>query len=263
MNTSVDTRPRGPALLRSPSLSDFSTALKAGWHDMRRAPFYGVFFSSVYVLLGWLMAAVTYQTGETYWIVLAVMAFPMIGSLAALGFYEISRRLASGLPLTFREILTDVWLHKEGQVPWLAVIIVVMLLFWFFLGHMLFALFLGNQPMTNVSSSLEVFLTLDGLSMLAVGTAVGAVFSGLIFSMTVIGLPMLVDRDVDFMTASLMSIGEVKDAPGPFLIWAAIIAAATFIALLPWFLGLFLVLPLFGHATWHLYKSLEGEAPDA
>ncbi|MCF6443647.1 DUF2189 domain-containing protein [Nereida sp. MMG025] len=256
MTTLTNRRPHGPALLRSPTLGDIVHALRLGWRDMRRAPLYGIFFSSVYVLLGWLIAGVTYRTGESYWMVLAVLAFPMIGSLAALGFYEISRRLEVGSPLNFGEILTDVWLHKEGQVPWLAVIIVVMMLFWFFLGHMLFALFLGNQTMTNVFSSFEVFLSGDGLMMLAVGTTVGAVFAGLIFAMTVVGLPMLVDRDVDFMTASLMSIGEVKDAPLPYLMWGGIIAIATFIALIPWFLGLFVVLPLFGHATWHLYRSM-------
>ncbi|WP_438960019.1 DUF2189 domain-containing protein [Nereida sp.] len=146
------------------------------------------------------------------------------------------------------------WALKNGQVPWLAVIVVVILLFWFFLGHMLFALFLGRQPMVNISSSAEVFLSANGLTMLAIGTGVGAGFLTLIFSMTLFGLPMLIDRDVDFMTAGLASIAQVMAYPVPYMIWGAVIGLASIAAIIPAFLGMFIVLPLFGHATWHLYK---------
>jgi uncharacterized membrane protein len=148
-----------------------------------------------------------------------------------------------------RGILRSIWALKNGQVPWLAVIIVVMLLFWFFLGHMLFALFLGLQPMVNTSSSAEVFRSANGLTMLALGTGVGAVFSTLIFSMTLFGLLMLIDRDVDFMTAGLASITQVMAYPMPYMIWGAVIDLATIAAIIPAFLGMFIVLPLFGRAT--------------
>ena len=145
----------------------------------------------------------------------------------------------------------------------LLLIIVVIFLFWFFLGHMIFALFLGLKPMTNISSSLDVFLTANGLVMLAFGTAVGAVFATLVYSMCVMGLPMILDRDVDFVSAMLGSIKAVRAAPGLYLIWGAVIGVITLLAMIPAFLGLFIAMPLFGHATWHLYKRVaEPTAPE-
>lgn len=129
-------------------------------------------------------------------------------------------------------------------------------LFWFFLAHMIFALFLGHSAMTNVSSSFEVYLTSQGLSMLTVGTVVGGLFALLIYMITVIALPLLLDREVDFVTAMITSFQVVTGNPGPMLIWAAFIAIVTFLALVPGFFGLFLVLPLLGHATWHLYRQI-------
>ncbi len=121
---------------------------------------------------------------------------------------------------------------------------------------MIFALFLGLSTMTNISSSFEVFLTPNGLLMLAVGTIVGGVFALLLFMITVIALPLLLDREVDFVTAMITSFQAVLRDPVPMLAWAAFIAGLTFLALIPAFLGLFIVLPLLGHATWHLYRQM-------
>ncbi|WP_300538521.1 DUF2189 domain-containing protein, partial [uncultured Nocardioides sp.] len=126
-------------------------------------------------------------------------------------------------------------------------------LFWFFLGHMIFALFLGLSPMTNVHSALDVYLTSEGLGMLATGTLVGAMFAALVYALAVLALPMLLDREVDFVTAMIASFQYVAAHPGPMLGWAALIAMATFAGLAAGFLGLILVLPMLGHASWHLY----------
>ena len=254
MDDYLKNRPHGVTKFRAPKCSDFMRALRAAAVDMVRYPAFALVFAGAFVIIGLAIATLTYASGHSYWLVLAVMGFPMVGSLAALGFYLISWQHHRGRPSTMRGILRSIWALKNGQVPWLAVIIVVMLLFWFFLGHMLFALFLGLQPMVNTSSSAEVFRSANGLTMLALGTGVGAVFSTLIFSMTLFGLPMLIDRDVDFMTAGLASITQVMAYPMPYMIWGAVIGLATIAAIIPAFLGMFIVLPLFGHATWHLYK---------
>jgi uncharacterized membrane protein len=154
------------------------------------------------------------------------------------------------------DVIGVVWNNRSGQLPWLAAIIVVIFLFWFFLGHMIFALFLGLSPMTNVSTSAEVFLRADGVAMLGFGTMIGAAFALLVFALTVLGMPMLLDRDVDFITAMLRSMAAVRDSFGLFVLWGLFIGAVTLLAMLPMFLGLFIAMPVLGHTTWHLYQRL-------
>jgi len=252
----MDTRPRGAPNIRPPHFDDIKASLAAGLRDFTSAPIFGLFFASFYVSVGLVMSWITVSTGQTFWLILAALGFPLIGAFAALGLYEISRRRMEGEPLDFGQIVGLVWSQKNGQLPWLAVVIVVVFLFWFFLGHMIFALFLGLSPMTNVSTSLEVFLTPSGLMMLAFGSAVGAVFATIVFSMSVLGIPMLLDRDVDFMTALTRSMGAVMERPIVYLLWGAFIGIVTLLAMIPALLGLFLVLPVLGHATWHLYKRV-------
>jgi uncharacterized membrane protein len=235
-------------------LTDLRASLALGWQDFRRAPLLGAVFSAVYVLGGWLIWWAMTTKGQVWWTLPASAGFPILGPFIACGFYEISRRLEAGEPLIASEIFGVIFRQKDRQVPAMAAVIVVYFLFWNFLSHMIFALFLGNATMTNVSSSLEVFLTPDGLMMLAFGTAVGAAFAMLLFSLTVVSLPMLLDREVDFVTAMLTSFALVRENPRVMLGWGALIAVCLFLGMVPGFLGLFVVLPLFGHASWHLYR---------
>jgi uncharacterized membrane protein len=234
--------------------SDLKASLALGWRDFKRAPLMGLVFSAVYVLGGWLITFAMTTKGQVWWTLPASAGFPILGPFIACGFYEISRRLEAGEPLRAADVFGVIFRQKDRQIPAMAAVIVVYFLFWNFLSHMIFALFLGNATMTNVSSSLAVFLTPGGLMMLAFGTAVGAAFATLLFSLTVVSLPMLLDREVDFVTAMLTSFALVQANPLVMLSWGALIAASLFLAMIPGFLGLFLVLPLFGHASWHLYR---------
>lgn len=254
-----DTTDSGPTPL--PAIARLTPAvipevLRAGLRDFLRAPGFGLFFSAVYVAGGIVIYLVFAAGGQEWWLLPFALGFPLLAPFAAIGLYEVSRRIEAGEPLDWGQVLGVVFAHKDRQVPSMAMVVLLIFMFWVFMAHAIFALFMGLAPLTHISSSLQVFLTPNGLTMLAVGTVVGAGFALALFSFTVVGLPLLLERDVDFITAIITSVGAVQANAGAMLIWGVVIAALLFAGMLPLFLGLFVVLPVLGHATWHMYRRL-------
>lgn len=236
------------------TLGEVAAALRAGAADFRRAPAFGLFFSAFYVLAGFVLMWIGAST--FVWSLVLSLGFPLVAPFAAVGLYEVSRRLEAGLPLDWGEILGVVASERKRQLPWLGAILVIVFLFWSFLAHMIFALFMGLSTMTNISSSYEALLTPNGLTMIAVEVLIGGAAAFFVFSITVVGMPLLLDKEIDFVTAMLHSMRAVGQNLGVMLVWAATIAGLLFLGMLPYFLGLFVVLPVLGHATWHLYRRV-------
>lgn len=251
----TNTEPDRPEILHA-EWGDITASLRAGLRDFAAAPAFGLFFAAFYVAGGWLVTWALMAKGQLWWTLPASAGFPILGPFIACGLYEVSRRLETGAPLRVNEVLGVILRQKDRQIPSMAAVIVIFFLFWNFLSHMIFALFLGHATLTNVTSSLAVFTTPEGLLMLVFGTAVGAVFAGILFAITVVSLPMLMDREVDFVTAMITSFGVVQQSPVVMLGWGAVIGGLLFLGMLPGFLGLFAALPVLGHASWHVYRRV-------
>ncbi|MBM3612581.1 MAG: DUF2189 domain-containing protein [Alphaproteobacteria bacterium] len=245
-------------VFRPLSRADLSAALADGWRDFRRAPAFGLFFAGFYVAGGLFLVWAMTTTGQIWWTIPLTLGFPLLGPFVAVGFYEVSRRLEAGEAPRWRAVLGVIAAERNRQIPTMAAVIVVFFLFWNFVAHMIFALFMGLQVMTNPTSSFTVWLTPNGIGMIVLGTAVGAGFATVLYALSVLSLPMLLDREVDFVTAMLASLACVSANPALMLGWGALIAAVVFVGMIPAFAGLFVALPLFGLASWHLYRPACG-----
>lgn len=235
---------------------DLRSALDAGWADFKRAPAFGLLFAAFYVMGGLVLAMVAFASGQEWWLFPFILGFPLIAPFAAIGLYEVSRRIEAQEPLDWRVVTRVVFAQKDRQIPSMAMVVLLLFMFWVFVAHTVFALFMGVSSLTNITSSAAVLFEARGLSMLLIGTLVGAGFAAVLFSFTVVGLPVLLDREVDFISAIIVSVQAVLLNLPVMLLWAATIAGLLFIAILPAFLGLLIVLPLLGHASWHIYRRL-------
>lgn len=246
--------PQVPQVASDLTWGDLSAALAAGWRDFAAMPRFGLFFGGVYVLAGLAIGWASLTGGEPTWLIPAIAGFPLVAPFIAVGLYEASRRRASAEPLTWRAVLGALKGHGDDQILSMGVIVFVAFSFWMIVAHAIFAIFMAESGMGGGGDALAAFLAPSGLAMLAVGSAVGAVMAFAFYAMTVISLPMLVDRKVDFLTAIITSLKVVRSNAAVMLGWAAVIAMVLFAAMLPAFLGLLVALPVLGHATWHLYR---------
>ncbi|MFN3688969.1 DUF2189 domain-containing protein [Salinarimonas sp.] len=246
---------RPEPVVRAITHDDVRAALSEGLSDFRAAPAYGLFFGAVYAAGGILLVLLTAYSGMGYLAYPLAAGFALIGPFVAVGLYEVSRRRDAGEPLGWRPILGVVFSQSRRELGWMAFVTLFIMIIWLYQVRLLLAIFLGFQSFASLGEFLTVvFTTPEGLMFLFVGNIVGAVLSAALFSLTVVSFPLLLDRDVDFITAMITSVKAVIAAPVPMLGWAAFIVASLVVATVPFFLGLLIVLPALGHATWRLYK---------
>ena len=249
--------------LREIRFADLGAALGQGWDDFLRAPVFGLVIAGLFVA-GGIVILLQLTVLDQGWLILPIaVGFPLIGPFAAVGLYEVSHQLEQGLRPDWNGVLHRILEQRKGQIPSIAFVVIFFFGIWFYLAHLIFALFFGLSAMTNISSSWQLLLSAQGLIMLAVGSAVGGVLALLLFSISVVSFPLLMDREVDFVTAMIVSVTAVKRNFPVMLAWALLIGVLTVLALVPAFLGLFVVLPVLGHATWHLYRRAVAPAEEA
>ncbi|MDH4440434.1 MAG: DUF2189 domain-containing protein [Rhizobium sp.] len=237
------------------TLSDVADALADGWRDYRTYPLFGLFFGAIYAVGGVFIAVMLTYYHLPWMIIPVAIGFPLVGPFVAVGLYEISRRHQSGEPVGWASVLAEVFRQRERQLSWMAFVVLFIFWIWIYQVRLLMALLLGFRIPATLNAFAELVLTTPaGLTFLAIGTVVGAVLATILFTATVISMPLLLDHEPDFVTAMLTSMRTVIENPVPMLAFGLIVAISAFLAMLPVFAGLLVVLPVAGHATWHLYR---------
>ncbi|MEO0636339.1 MAG: DUF2189 domain-containing protein [Pseudomonadota bacterium] len=243
---------------RAATVADLRYALKSGLADFVAHPVPGLIFATVYIAIGYAIAGSLFIMGEAWLAIPFFVAFPLIAPFAAAGLYEVSRRRETAEPVTLRAVMLTVWRQRGRDMGWMAFTVLFIMWIWIYQVRLLLAIFLSRLSFSSLEGFTElVFQTSQGWAFLIVGTVVGAALATALFSATVIAMPLLLDRDVDFVTAMIRSVQTVLDSPLVMLGWGLFTAAALIVSMLPALGGLLFSLPIFGHATWHLYRSLE------
>lgn len=250
-------------VVRRIGAADVIDALGKGLRDFQAMPLYGLALGAFYAAGGSAVVLATTAFGMSYLSYPLAAGFVMIGPFAAIFLYELSRRREEGRPI----VLRDIWKTITGrtEIAWMAFVTIFIFVVWMYQVRLLMALFLGlKASFASIQQFITVVLTThEGLVFLLIGNVVGAVLSLVLFSLTVVSFPLLLDRDVDFITAMITSVRSVVTSPLPMIGWAAAIVVLMIVSCLPYFIGLMVTLPVLGHTTWHLYRRIVApvEAP--
>ena len=243
-------------VVRSITAGDIAEALGEGLRDFQAVPLYGLAFGALYAAGGIAILLCLMAFGLVYLAYPLAAGFAMIGPFVATGLYEVSRRRETGQAISIGAIWATV--KARGEIGWMAFVTLFVFVVWMYQVRLLIALLIGlHASFSSLREFITVVLTTnEGLLFLAIGNAVGAALSLILFSLTVVSFPLLLDRDVDFVTAMVTSVRAVVTSPVPMIGWAAVIVVLLIVSALPYFLGLLVTLPVLGHATWHLYRRI-------
>ena len=224
--------------------------LAAGWRDFVRCPGIGLFYGACFMAMGWLLMAV-FEHAPAY--VLALSAgFLLTGPFFCLGLYQASRRLERGeTPDLGNSLLA--WDQRTGTLAIFGFVLLVLEMLWGRASLIIFAVSFDGMP--DFKGSLLALLNPENLQFIIAYLLVGGLFAGLIFAVSVVSIPMILDRPTDAISAGLTSLRLVLGQPLVMLFWGALITGLVVLAMLPWFAGLLVVGPVLGHASWHAYRA--------
>lgn len=242
--------------LRPLRLRQLGEWLRLGVRDFLRAPAIGLFYGACFVAMGWALMSV-FEHAPVY--VLALSAgFLLMGPFMCMGLYRVSQQLERGDAPHFVDSLLA-WRTRMGTLAIFGFALLVLEMLWGRAALVVFAVSFDGMP--DFKGSVLKVLALENLGFVVAYLGVGALFAGLIYAVSVVAIPMILDRQTDAITAALTSLRLVLTQTFVLLCWGALITTLVVLALLPWFLGLLVVGPVLGHATWHAYRAAVGELP--
>lgn len=224
--------------------------LQLGWQDFRRAPGIGLFYGACFTLMGWALVKV-FESSPAY--VLALSGgFLLMGPLLCLGLYRVSQRLELGEQPGFADSLFA-WQARAGQLGIFGVVLLVLEMLWARSTLVIFAVTFDGMP--DFKGSIGMLVSGENLGFLVTWSIVGAVFALLIYSVSVVAMPMILHRRTDAITAGLTSMRLVLSQTPVMIFWGVVISGLVLLSMLPWFAGLLVLGPVLGHASWHAYRA--------
>ena len=230
--------------------------LALGWNDFTASLAVSLPYGAALTLAGWVMGLLMFEAEIAWAILPAGAGFFLVAPLLAAGLYETSRRRAMGLSTTLAQSLEG-FRRNGAQIGLMGIALLLIHLFWVRVATLLFALFFDSSFAPSLSALPAAMLQSPMLlPFLIIGTGFGFVLASAAFAISAISIPMLVDQPVSALEAITTSIRAVVENPRPMLLWAGLIVVFTGFALVPFFLGLAVAMPLIGHATWHAYRDL-------
>lgn len=233
------------------SMVDPFTWIKKGWQDFARHPAPGLFYGFAFFVMGHALWAV-FKSAPAY--VLALSAgFLLMGPFLCLGLYHASRCIERGEQPSLGASLVA-WTPTKGAMGIFAGVLLILEMLWGRASLIVFAVTFNTVPSTD--NTLTQLLDPENIGFLATYTVVGGAFAGLIFVASVIAIPMIMDRQVDAVSAGLTSIRACVQNPGVMLLWGVVITTLIGLSMLPYFAGLLVTGPVIGHATWHAYRAI-------
>jgi uncharacterized membrane protein len=233
-------------------MSDPIRWIQLGWADFVRCPRIGLFYGLCFFAMGHALMAV-FQSAPEY--VLALSAgFLLMGPFLCLGLYDASKAMQTHSHRPSLRASLQAWRPTRGTMAIFAGVLLILEMLWGRAALVVFAVSFTTMP--DKANLLAMLIDPENIAFLITYTAVGGIFAGLIFVTSVISIPMIMDRQVDAVSAGLTSIRACLQNPGVMLWWGALITGLIVLAILPWFLGLFIIGPVLGHATWHAYRHI-------
>jgi uncharacterized membrane protein len=243
--------------------ADLMDALAKGWSDFSAMPSHAVFLCVIYPIIGIVLAALTLGYALLPLLYPLAAGFALLGPFAALGLYELSRRREAGVDVSAMDALDVFYSPSIGAIAALGILLMVMFLIWVATAHAIYVANFGYAGPTSIGQFLhDVFATPAGWNLILIGNAVGFIFAVVVLMISVVSFPLLLDRDVGAAVAVLTSIRAVLANPMTMALWGLIVLALLSIGSLPLFLGLTVVLPVLGHATWHVYRKVVEPDPN-